>query len=56
MASTNLLKGYTNYTTPMEVQNSAIEDNQLGNVGTSLSISLSVSYSWSVSWSYSISF
>ncbi|WP_412094288.1 LxmA leader domain family RiPP [Bacillus atrophaeus] len=52
----NLISGYTAYTSPVEVQKSANEENQLGNVGTSLSLSLSVSYSASVSWSWSVSF
>lgn len=47
----SILDGYTTYTTPAEVQKSAIEDNQLGNVGTS--VTFSVSYSLSVSWTFS---
>lgn len=50
----SILDGYTTYTTPAEVQKSAVEDNQLGNVGTSITIS--VSYSASVSWTFSWSF
>lgn len=50
----SILDGYTTYTTPAEVQKSAIEDNQLGNVGTSVTIS--VSYSLTVSWTFSWSF
>ena len=50
----SILDGYTTYTTPAEVQKSAIEDNQLGNVGTS--VTFSVSYSLSVSWTFSWSF
>ena len=49
-----ILDGYTTYTTPAEVQKSAVEDNQLGNVGTSITIR--VSYSASVSWTFSWSF
>ncbi|XXC21437.1 LxmA leader domain family RiPP [Bacillus subtilis] len=48
----NLISGYTAYTSPVEVQKSANEENQLGNVGTSVSLS----YSASVSWSWSVSF
>lgn len=50
----SILSGYTTYTTPSEVQKSAVADNQLGNVGTSISIS--VTYSASVSWTFSWSF
>lgn len=56
MKSLELLQGYTQYTTPLEIQNSALESDQLGNVGTSISLSLSISYSWSLSWSYTFSF
>ncbi len=54
MKSNNLLKGYTSYTTPAAIQKSAIDESQLGFVGTS--ISLSVTYSASVSWTFSWSF
>lgn len=50
----SVLAGYTTYTTPTEVQKSAVEDNQLGNVGTSITVS--VTYSVSVSWTFSWSF
>ncbi|WP_262092870.1 hypothetical protein, partial [Weissella fangxianensis] len=54
MKDATLLSGYTSYTSPIDVQRSAVEESQLGNVGTS--ISLSVSYSASVSWTFSWSF
>lgn len=54
MKNGNFLRGYVSYTTPLDVQKSAVEENRLGNVGTS--VSLSVSYSASVSWSWSWSF
>ncbi|UQS84134.1 signal protein [Bombilactobacillus thymidiniphilus] len=54
MKKDELLNGYTNYTSPARVQQSAVEESQLGNVGTS--ISLSVTYSASVSWTFSWSF
>ncbi|HEM3610138.1 TPA: LxmA leader domain family RiPP [Streptococcus suis] len=50
----SILSGYTTYTTPAEVQKSAVEDNQLGDVGTSITIS--ISWSASVSWTFSWSF
>lgn len=48
----SILSGYTTYTTPAEVQKSAVEDNQLGDVGTSITISISWSVSWTFSWSF----
>ena len=47
-----MIDGYTTYTSPAEVQKSAIEENQLGNVGTSISVSVSWSVSWTFSWSF----
>ncbi|MBI5974388.1 hypothetical protein [Staphylococcus canis] len=48
-----LLKGYQNYTSASEIQKSAIDNSELGNVGTSLSLSVtySASVSWTVTWS-----
>lgn len=50
----DLLSGYKEYTSPAQVQQSAAEENQLGNVGTSISLSVtySASVSWTVSWSF----
>ncbi|QAY62558.1 signal protein [Xylanimonas allomyrinae] len=47
----NVLGGYTAYASPSEIQNIALNEAELGNVGTS--VSLSVSYSLSLSWSWS---
>ena len=49
----SLLSGYTAYASPVEIQRSASNDAQLGDVGTSVSLSVSVSYSLSFSWSFS---
>lgn len=54
MNTKSILNGYTTYVTPREIQKSAVEETQLGNVGTS--ISLSVTYSWSLSWTFTWSF
>ena len=48
--SKSFLNGYTNYTTPSEVQKSVIEDSKLGNVGTSVTVTVSWSWSVTVSW------
>ncbi|MFC3931351.1 signal protein [Streptococcus dentapri] len=47
-----LLDSYTQYTTPKAIQDSLSKDNQLGNVGSSISISVtySASWSWTVTW------
>ena len=52
--SKSFLNGYTNYTTPSDVQKSVIEDSKLGNVGTSVTVSVSWSWSWSVTVSWTI--
>ncbi|MFQ3844750.1 LxmA leader domain family RiPP [Staphylococcus pseudoxylosus] len=48
-----LLSGYRNYTSASEIQKGAVDDSELGNVGTSISLSVtySASVSWTVSWS-----
>ncbi|MDG0843987.1 hypothetical protein M4L39_11055 [Staphylococcus equorum] len=48
-----LLNGYRNYTSASELQKTAINDSELGNVGTSISLSVtySASVSWTISWS-----
>ncbi|MBA8762315.1 signal protein [Staphylococcus coagulans] len=48
-----LCNGYRNYTTADNVQRCAIEDCELGNVGTSISLSVtySASVSWTITWS-----
>ncbi|HAB0417328.1 MULTISPECIES: signal protein [Staphylococcus] len=48
-----LLNGYKNYTSASEIQKNAVDDSELGNVGTSVSLSVtySASVSWTVSWS-----
>ncbi|PTH42820.1 signal protein [Staphylococcus agnetis] len=43
-----LFDGYSNYTTSNDIHKCAVEECELGNVGTT--ISLSVTYSASVSW------
>lgn len=48
--SKSFLNGYTNYTTPSDVQKSVIEDSKLGNVGTSVTVTVSWSWSVTVSW------
>jgi|GEM_PF-3218923 len=50
----SIFDGYTRYTTPAEVRKSAVEDSQLGDVGTSFSFS--ISWSWSLSWTFTWSF
>ncbi len=54
-AARSLVKGYTTYTSPLEVQEAALNDAKLGDVGTSISLSVtySVSWSWTISWTVS---
>ncbi|HDV6245363.1 TPA: hypothetical protein RJQ27_002449, partial [Staphylococcus pseudintermedius] len=48
-----LFNGYSNYTTANNIQKCAVEECELGNVGTSISLSVtySASVSWTITWS-----
>lgn len=48
----SLLSGYKSYTSPAAVQKSAIDESQMGFVGTSVTVTVSASVSWTFSWSF----